>query len=89
MTYHYNEYTQMQQLPPDKQTEMRQQMKYHHQQYLTKYKRYQNKPKVVKQKKSKLVVSGHQMQYLKLQRIFSMNKQQQQTLSSPTNVNKI
>eukprot|EP00488_Nonionellina_sp_1-RS-2012_P003945 TRINITY_DN871_c0_g1_i1.p1 TRINITY_DN871_c0_g1~~TRINITY_DN871_c0_g1_i1.p1 ORF type:complete len:110 (+),score=27.85 TRINITY_DN871_c0_g1_i1:398-727(+) len=58
MTYHYQQYTAMQRLPPIKQQEMHKQMTYHYQQYSVMYKEYQKhqqKPKVVKKRKSKLV----------------------------------
>eukprot|EP00483_Globobulimina_turgida_P013276 UN13300 len=91
MTYHYNQYTSLQLLPPVKQQEKHQQMTYHYHQYSEKYKKYQQqqrRPKVVKQRKSKLI-SGAQMQHLKLQRIFSMSLQQQSILSNANNFNTI
>merc|ERR1712190_528390 len=82
LTFHYNQYTQLQQLPPVQQQEKHQEMTYHYTQYSVMYKQYQEQQALKKKKvikKPKVVDSA--MQYLKLQRVFLMTQPQQKLFS--------
>merc|ERR1712190_260414 len=56
LTFHYNQYTQLQQLPPDQQQEKHEEMTYHYTQYSVMYKQYQEQQALKKKNKKQKVI---------------------------------
>merc|ERR1712176_1710268 len=94
LTFHYNQYTQLQQLPPDQQQEKHEEMTYHYTQYSVMYRQYQEQQALKKKNKKQKVIKkpkvvDQSMQYLKLQRVFLMNEQQQNVLTNAMSLSQI